>query len=132
MRKPALFFIASPNVVRTTDILVKSLICEYRVLGGRQLNPGWSMSNIRIRALHPHNDGKWKGNASLVSSGTNGNLVIRINVPGYQCGIGFGLELCPISGFAPSEFDNDWSLGGYIDYFRLQGPSTDWHDAFKR
>lgn len=131
MRKPSVFFIAAPTVVRTTNVLVKSVICQYSVFNGRQLNPGWSISNVRIRKLHPHGDGKWMGSASLASSGTSGNLAIQITVPAYQCGIGIGLELCSPYGFYPKEFGSEWALGGYIDYFRLQGPSNDWHDAFK-
>ncbi len=143
-RNPVLWLTASPEYIvrhrdaftgNPTGILVKSLICEFSIIGGRPLNEGWSGA-WDVELQHPFGAGKWLGTIGIVSP-----RVVRINVPAYQCGEGT-LEICPQGAlgigdpfsdpFLAQYFGGSWVHGGVVALFSLRGPSDDWRDAFRR
>jgi len=132
---PTLYSLAEPAIDSSTGTLVKSLICEFSLFGGRRLNPGWRVTAVRVTAQQLSTEGKWTGTVNIVNapSGDNLQTLVRINVPAYHCGsLLDGLELCPQDSFRPDIYGHKFVVGGFLDFLRIEGPSDDWRDAFNR
>jgi hypothetical protein len=134
-KAPIHLLLARPAVESGINVLVKSLICEYGILGGRRLNPGWQWKQLIIVDEHASGDGEWQGTFAITKQPPADSLNFRfqITVPAYSCGIGAPRLICPPpSGFDTDIFGGQWVQAGGIGELVIEGPAeaTDWRDAF--
>jgi hypothetical protein len=116
-----LWFRANPvKTKQLFDYKVEYLTCEFKLFGGRRLNSGW-----RVALAQPgqRQVGPIYGIVlfSKAPSGDDPSMTIQVPLPG-------GVLSARDTTFLLSLGEQ----AGYLEKLVIEGPTTDWHDAFRR
>jgi hypothetical protein len=140
-RQVQAWFLARPRWTQDLgSTQVEYLTCEFNLFGSRRLNPGWRVVSVSVGQMEFD---PWSGivQVKALPSADNLNFTIVVPLPGIECGPAF-FNLCP-SAFTLGIRDTfqDTSTGiavkivdqtAFIEKLVIEGPTNDWHDAFRR
>lgn len=101
------------------------LKCTFNLFGGRSLNSGWKTGDIAVKTsnLYP----------SSYASPILTPWVVGTDRPNFSVSwVLPELTFGPLLAAPAPAFPSNGSADAMIDRLVIKGPSTDWHDAFKR
>jgi TolA protein len=139
-RQVQAWFLARPRWTQDLgSTQVEYLTCEFNLFGSRRLNPGWRVVSVSVGQMEIS---PWSGivQVKALPSADNLNFTIVVPLPGIECGIAL-FKLCPASLTLIGDTFLDTATGidvktvdqvAFIEKLVIEGPTNDWHDAFRR
>jgi TolA protein len=139
-RQVQAWFLARPRWTQDLgSTQVEYLTCEFNLFGSRRLNPGWRVVSVSVGQMEIS---PWSGivQVKTLPSADNLNFTIVVPLPGIECGTAL-FKLCPASLTLIGDTFLDTATGidvktvdqvAFIEKLVIEGPTNDWHDAFRR
>ena len=134
------WFLARPRWTQDLgSTQVEYLTCEFNLFGSRRLNPGWRVVSVSVGQMEIR---PWSGivQVKALPSADNLNFTIVVPLPGIECGTAL-FKLCPAALTIINDTFLDTATGidvktvdqvAFIKKLVIEGPTNDWHDAFRR
>ncbi len=101
-----------------------ALSCTWAMFGGRRLNNGWKSMSVTIKGSTPYPYAEPRFSTLPVTGTDNPGFTVRMDLPELTFG---PLLPLPLPGFPA-----DGSAMPVVGEIIIDGPSSDWHDAYRQ
>jgi len=112
------------NTPAPTFTQYSDLSCTWAMFGSRSLNSGWKSMSVKVTGSPPYPYATPRFSVLPVTGTSNPAFTVRIDLPELTFG---PLLPAPLPGFTA-----DGAAMTILDEIVIEGPSTDWHDAYRK
>lgn len=116
--------VVKTNTPAPTLTQYSALGCTWAMFGTRRLNTGWKSMSVTIKGSTPYPYAEPRFSALPVTGTDNPGFTVRMDLPELTFG---PLLPLPLPGFPA-----DGSAMPVVNEIILDGPSSDWHDAYRQ